>query len=260
MATTPPPIVYTIAGSDSGGGAGIQADLHAIHAMGCHGCSAITCLTAQNSVGVAAVHSPPNDFLRSQLNALLSDLPPMAIKIGMLGNDPETARLIGKTLQKIRTSNDESGDGRKTWVVLDPVMISTSGHSLINDAARESMIRHVCPHADVVSPNKFEAEAFLGRKLLTPRDVESGAKELLKKLACRSVLIKGGHTLIETQNGGDPLAAESSSSVDPVATNEIKSTLEYAQDFLLSSSTFGDPVGEERICDPSQGVWISTRR
>ena len=249
--TPVPPIVYTIAGSDSGGGAGVQADLQAMHAMGCHGCSALTCLTAQNSVGVTAVHTPPIDFLQSQLDALVSDLPPLAIKIGMLGNDPETAKTIGSTLQKIKASQN---DGGRVWVVLDPVMISTSGHKLINDEAKESMIQHVCRFADVITPNKFEAEAFLGRKLLTPSDVESGAKELLQTLGCKAVLIKGGHTLIETQSSSAPEVTGSST------TKEVEATLNYAQDYLLATSEFADPDGEERLCDGSQGVWIRTTR
>ena len=251
----PPPIVYTIAGSDSGGGAGIQADLHAIHSMGCHGCSAITCLTAQNSVGVTAVHTPPIDFLQAQLDALVDDLPPIAIKIGMLGNDPETAKTIGRTLQRIKDNLD---DGDKVWVVLDPVMISTSGHKLINDEAKESMIQHVCRHADVITPNKFEAEAFLGRKLLTTTDVETGAKELLQSFGCKAVLIKGGHTLLETQSSST--STKEMDEMTPSTTNEVQATLQYAQDYLLASAEFADPEGEERLCDGSKGVWIRSTR
>jgi hydroxymethylpyrimidine kinase/phosphomethylpyrimidine kinase len=157
----PPPIVYTIAGSDSGGGAGIQADLHAIHAMNCHGCSAITCLTAQNSVGVTEIHAPPASFLQTQLETLADDLAPMAVKIGMLGTE-ELAKTVGNALTRLK---GEKGNNNKIWVVLDPVMISTSGHKLIDDAAVNTMIQHIFPHADVVTPNKFEAEALLGRKL-----------------------------------------------------------------------------------------------
>ncbi|CAB9513677.1 Hydroxymethylpyrimidine/phosphomethylpyrimidine kinase (Partial), partial [Seminavis robusta] len=91
------PIVYTIAGSDSGGGAGIQADLHALHTMGAHGCSAITCLTAQNSQGVTGVHAPPPEFLAAQLDCLANDLPPVAVKIGMLGTR-ELATVVAETL------------------------------------------------------------------------------------------------------------------------------------------------------------------
>ena len=143
-----PPIVYTIAGSDSGGGAGIQADLHAIHSMKCHGCSAITCLTAQNSVGVTEVHAPPPAFLRKQLDTLTDDMEPQAIKIGMLGTK-ELAEVVGSVLKE-RKEKDDS-----VCVVLDPVMISTSGSKLIDDDAVDAMINNIFPYADVVTPNKF---------------------------------------------------------------------------------------------------------
>lgn len=166
----PPPIVYTIAGSDSGGGAGIQADLHAIHAMKCHGCSAITCLTAQNSVGVTDVHAPPISFLQQQLQTLMDDLPPLAIKIGMLGTK-EIAITVGKILKQLKTNNSK----QKVWVVLDPVMISTSGHKLIDDDAKQAMIEHVFPYADILTPNKFEAEELLGgHEFQSNQDVEQG--------------------------------------------------------------------------------------
>jgi hydroxymethylpyrimidine kinase/phosphomethylpyrimidine kinase len=235
-----PPIVYTIAGSDSGGGAGIQADLHAIRSMKCHGCSAITCLTAQNSVGVTAVHAPPASFLRKQLDTLTDDLRPRAIKIGMLGTE-ELAIVVGEVLKEIKKKD------KNIWVVLDPVMISTSGSKLINDDAIEAMIQNIFPFADVVTPNKFEAEAFLGRELKTPEDVEKGAKDLLA-MGCKAVLIKGGHAL-----------TESSSSGEATASAEVKATLDYAQDYLLSSEM---PPGEgnERLCDGSHGVWLRTNR
>ena len=236
-----PPIVYTIAGSDSGGGAGIQADLHAIHAMNCHGCSAITCLTSQNSVGVTEVHAPPASFLKTTLETLSDDLAPKAVKIGMLGNE-ELAKTVGDALTKLK----EKQGNNKIWVVLDPVMISTSGHKLIDDAAVNAMIQYIFPHADVVTPNKFEAEALLGRKLNTPQDIEEGAKEILQ-MGCKSVLIKGGHTLTEK------------STSESVVSSEVQATLVYAQDYLLSSET---PRGEgdERLCDGPRGVWLRTTR
>jgi hydroxymethylpyrimidine kinase/phosphomethylpyrimidine kinase len=248
-----PPIVYTIAGSDSGGGAGIQADLHAIHAMKCHGCSAITCLTAQNSVGVTSVHAPPASFLKAQLEALTTDLPPYAVKIGMLGNDPTVAETVGAILQEFCKSNNENGNNNKVWIVLDPVMISTSGHKLINDEAKAAMIQHVCPYADIITPNKFEAEAFLGRKLMTPKDIEKGAEELLHSLGCKAVLIKGGHTLVETQKSAD---AEK----EDIASKEVQATLSYAQDYLLSSENVAKNDDDVRLCDGNRGVWMRTRR
>lgn len=219
-----PPVVYTIAGSDSGGGAGIQADLHAIHAMKCHGCSAITCLTAQNSVGVSGVHAPPATFLQQQLNTLLADMPPLAIKIGMLGTQ-ELALAVGDFLKQLCNRK------QKVWVVLDPVMITTSGHKLIDEDAKQAMIQHVFPHADILTPNKFEAEDLVGRKFYSNADVEQGAQDLLK-MGMAAVLIKGGHTL-----------------------KDVK----YAQDYFLSSSPPKTP-GEERLFEQGQGIWLRSSR
>ncbi|OEU20712.1 phosphomethylpyrimidine kinase, partial [Fragilariopsis cylindrus CCMP1102] len=199
------PIVYTIAGSDSGGGAGIQADIHAIHAMGCHGCSAITCLTAQNSKGVTDINVPPAAFLKKQLDSLRDDLSPRAIKIGMLGTR-ELAQVVGDMLKEILQEKKS-----KVWIVVDPVMISTSGSKLLDDDAVEAMIEHIFPFADIITPNKFEAEALLRRKLKSPSDVEIGARELLK-LGCRSVLIKGGHTLLEESSSSSDLDSGDSDS------------------------------------------------
>lgn len=219
--------------------AGIQADLHAIHAMGGHGCSAIAALTAQNSVGVTAVHAPPIDFLKAQLDALVSDLFPVGIKIGMLGTK-EVANLVGEVLKEIKDKS--SSNGSRVWVVLDPVMISTSGSKLIDDDAVDAIIKNVFPYADVVTPNKFEAEALLGRKLKTPEDVQKGAQDILA-MGCKGVLIKGGHTLIDEKD----------------ATSELKTTITYAQDYLLTNEEL--PKEEDRrLCDSASGVWLRTKR
>ena len=167
------PIVYTIAGSDSGGGAGIQADMHAIRSFNCHGCSAITSLTSQNSQGVTNIHTPPSSFLESQLDTLYVDLPPRAIKIGMLGS-MDVTNTVGDFLKKLKNNEGTEKDEEKPFVVVDPVMISTSGHKLITDNVKESMITNVFPYADLITPNKFEAEELLGRKLLNFEDVEQG--------------------------------------------------------------------------------------
>ena len=245
----PPPIVYTIAGSDSGGGAGIQADLHAMHSMNCHGCSAITCLTAQNSCGVTGVHSPPASFLSKQLDTLLEDLPPRAIKIGMLGSR-ELAETVGSFLSRLSGSYGDNGNSNdagekrreKTWVVLDPVMISTSGHKLIDDDAKQAMIDQIFPHADVLTPNKYEAEALLDRKLESPEAIEQGARDLLD-MGVKSVLIKGGHTVADDLKG--PIRPD------------VNATLGYAQDYFLSSIP---PEGEDRLCDGVRGIWLRSDR
>eukprot|EP00977_Amphora_coffeiformis_P027589 scaffold34622_cov162-Amphora_coffeaeformis.AAC.7 len=219
MTTSNKPIVYTIAGSDSGGGAGVQADLHAIHALGGHGCSAITCLTAQNSVGVTAVQYATTEFFQAQLDALTTDLPPAAIKIGMLGTK-ELVEQVGKFVQTIKQQ-------QPVWVVLDPVMISTSGHRLIEQDAQQAMISELFPYVDLLTPNRYEAEALLGRTLTSTADVEQGARDLLK-MGATAVLIKGGHTQEDSP---------------------------YAQDFFLSSA---DLRMEPRNCDG--GVWLRSLR
>jgi len=236
-----PPIVYTIAGSDSGGGAGIQADLHAIKSMGCHGCSAITCLTAQSSVGVKAVHTPDLSFLQTQLETILDDLPPQAIKIGMLGTRSIT-ETVAEFLRKVKKDEKD-----KVWIVLDPVMISTSGSKLLDDDAIDAMIQLIFPLADIITPNKFEAEALLRRELTSPADVVMGARDLLQ-MGCRSVLIKGGHTL-----------TEGTQSDDRDTPKEVQATLKYAQDYLLTAEE-SPSEADERLCDGCRGVWLRTQR
>ncbi|KAL7545397.1 hypothetical protein ACHAWF_008741 [Thalassiosira exigua] len=251
----PPAIVYTIAGSDSGGGAGIQADLRAIHALSggtCHGCSAITCLTAQNSRGVKGVHVPPPAFLREQLSCLEEDLVPRGAKVGMLGSE-ELAEEVGRWLKRLREKS--SRERRAPFVVVDPVMISTSGHKLIDDGAKSALISKVFPFADLVTPNKFEAEELLGRKLATPREVEEGAREILA-MGPGAVLIKGGHSLREAQGGGVEGAS--------ITNGDDDLSAEYAQDYLLASdeaSDEGKPVEDRsRLCDASRGLWLRGRR
>jgi hydroxymethylpyrimidine kinase / phosphomethylpyrimidine kinase / thiamine-phosphate diphosphorylase len=235
-----PPVVYTIAGSDSGGGAGIQADLHAMHSFGCHACCAITCLTAQNSMGVMAVHAPPAAFLQTQLEALQSDLPPSAIKIGMLGTK-ELVLQVAAFIQRIkRNVKEQRGAGNVVWVVLDPVMISTSGSRLMEEDAQQAMVNELFPYIDLLTPNKFEAEALLGssRKLSSRQDVEQAARDLLNlNSLLPAVLIKGGHTL----------------------TNKEET---YAQDYFLSrrNENIDHDDYEPRLCDGHVGVWLQSRR
>jgi len=175
-----PIIAWTIAGSDSGGGAGIQADLATFRDFGVHGCSAITALTAQNSLGVTDIAVTPASHLLAQLSALRDDLPARAVKLGMLA-DAATVALVSDFL--------ENYDGA---VVCDPVMISTSG-SMLQDAAGGRLLRErLLPRADLITPNRPEAEALLGRTLHSRADVEAAAADLLR-LGPRSVLIKGGH-------------------------------------------------------------------
>ena len=171
----------TIAGSDSGGGAGIQADLKTFAALGVHGLSAITALTAQNTRGVTAVHVPPVEFLRAQIDACFEDFDIRAVKIGMLA-----------TIDVIATVADALERHRPGAVVLDPVMVATSGSRLLADDAIDAVRRRLLPLATLVTPNIPEAEALLGHAIADADTAQRAVTEL-KKLGARAVLLKGGH-------------------------------------------------------------------
>ena len=173
--------VLTIAGSDSGGGAGIQADLKTFSAIGCYGMSVITALTAQNTQGVKAIHAVPPAFAVEQIEAVLSDIGADAIKIGML----YSAELIEAVAQALKKHG-----ARK--IVLDPVMVAQSGDKLLQDDAIEAIKTHLMPLADVVTPNLPEASVLCGMPLTQWGDIKSAA-ETLAKYGSRSILIKGGH-------------------------------------------------------------------
>lgn len=173
--------VLTIAGSDSGGGAGIQADLKTFSAIGCYGMSVITALTAQNTQGVKGIHAVPPAFAVEQIEAVLSDIGADAIKIGML----YSAELIEAVAQALKKHG-----ARK--IVLDPVMVAQSGDKLLQDDAIEALKAHLMPLADVVTPNIPEASVLSGMQLTQLSDIKSAA-ETLAKYGSRSILIKGGH-------------------------------------------------------------------
>jgi len=173
--------VLTIAGSDSGGGAGIQADLKTIAANGCYGMSVITALTAQNTVGVSAIHAVPIEFVEAQMDAVLTDIGCDAVKIGMLFS-PELIRTVAEGLRR---------HGVKQ-IVLDPVMVAQSGDPLLQDEAVEALKQYLIPLADIITPNLPEASVLLGRQILALEEIEDAAVELAG-LGCRSVLVKGGH-------------------------------------------------------------------
>jgi hydroxymethylpyrimidine/phosphomethylpyrimidine kinase len=181
LAAAPPPCALTIAGSDSGGGAGIQADLKTFHAHRVHGLSAITAITSQNTRGVDAVHAVPLAHVRSQLAAVFDDFPIAAVKTGMLGN-AAIARLIARELAKRKPA----------WLVVDPVMIATSGARLLDEDALDSLIHGLIPLADILTPNLPEAEALLGRRIRTATQCDAAGVDLLA-LGASAVLLKGGH-------------------------------------------------------------------
>ena len=174
-------IALTIAGSDSGGGAGIQADLKTFAAFGCFGTSAIVAITAQNTLGVRAVHAVPAEVIQSQLDALADDLPPDACKTGMLAT-AELVHLVADTIAARRWSR----------YVLDPVMVASSGDRLLEEDAIGALRERLVPLATCVTPNLDEAELLTG---LSVRDPEAmvRAGEALLEIGARAVLVKGGH-------------------------------------------------------------------
>ena len=177
----PAGIALTIAGSDSGGGAGIQADLKTFHARGVHGLSAITAITSQNTQGVSAVHAVPQKHIRSQLAAVFDDFSIDAVKTGMLGTAAVT-RLVAH----------EMATRQPAWLVVDPVMIATSGARLLDEDAIDALITELIPLADVLTPNLPEAEALLGHRIRTEKQCHAAGAALLA-MGARSVLLKGGH-------------------------------------------------------------------
>lgn len=175
------PIAVTVAGSDSGGGAGIQADLKTFSALGVYGASVITALTAQNSKTVSAIHEVPADFIAAQIDAVFSDLDVGAVKIGMLGNAKAIAA-VAAGLERYRARN----------VVLDPVMAATSGEKLSRVEALDAL-RKLIARANVVTPNLPEAAALLDAPQARNEDEMLRQAQTLLALGADAVLIKGGH-------------------------------------------------------------------
>jgi hydroxymethylpyrimidine/phosphomethylpyrimidine kinase len=173
--------VLSIAGSDSGGGAGIQADLKTFSALGCFGMTAITAVTAQNTCGVSAIHSLPVDLLAKQIEAVITDIGVDAVKIGML-HTPAVVRAVANELPTFAD----------VPTILDPVMVATSGDKLIDDDTISVLVRELFPHCELITPNLDEASVLLGWPVREATDLERAILSL-KALGCRSVLLKGGH-------------------------------------------------------------------
>lgn len=173
----------TIAGSDCSGGAGIQADLKTMMANGVYGMSAITALTAQNTTGVAAIMNVTPEFLEQQLDCILTDIFPDAVKIGMV-SDKDLIRVIAGKLRQYQPNH----------VVVDPVMVATSGARLIADDAVEVLQRELFPLATVLTPNIPEAEVLWGAEIDSKEMMERAAEEIGRKYGC-GVLLKGGHSI-----------------------------------------------------------------
>ena len=188
--------VLSIAGSDSGGGAGIQADLKTFSALGCYGMTAITAITVQNTLGVSALHSVPVDILRGQIDAVVEDIGVDAVKIGMLAT-PEVVHTVADALRRHAIAK----------VVLDPVMVATSGDRLMAEETKDVLVRELFPLATVVTPNLDEASLLIGRTITGIDGLEEAARDLLA-MGAPAVVVKGGHLpgewvvdLLATQSG-----------------------------------------------------------
>lgn len=176
-----PPCVLTIAGSDSGGGAGIQADLRTFASLGTHGLCVVTAVTAQNTRTVAAIETLPPRTVAAQLDAVFADFDVRAIKLGMLAT-PAIVRAVARTLNA----------HARVPVVLDPVLVATTGAQLARGDLAAPIRRHLLARADLVTPNIPEAESLLGRRLSATADLPAAAEQLIE-LGARAVLLKGGH-------------------------------------------------------------------
>ncbi len=173
--------VLTIAGSDSGGGAGIQADLKTFAALGCYGMSAITALTAQNTVGVQGIHAVPAEFLKAQIQSVVEDIGVDAVKIGML-HAPGIVDVVAWAIDHYQLTN----------VVFDPVMVATSGDRLIANETVQVLVRELFPRVTVITPNLDEAALLLERPIPNAEALDTAAHDLLQ-MGVKAVLLKGGH-------------------------------------------------------------------
>ncbi len=198
MAPRSTPVAISIAGSDSGGGAGIQADLKAFAALGVHGTTAITAITAQNTVGVTAIHPIPPEIVIAQVRAVADDIGIDAVKVGMLGD--------ATTIAAVATALD--GLAAEVPVVVDPVMVSESGAALLAEEARDALIELILPRADVLTPNLPEARKLAGLE----RDLDADPVRLaaaVRALGPAAVVVTGGHadgTDLLDDGSGDPVA------------------------------------------------------
>lgn len=173
----------TIAGSDSSGGAGIQADIKTMTCNGVYAMSAITALTAQNTTGVTAIQEVSPDFLKEQIKDVVTDIFPDAVKTGMVSSSA-LIRIIAGSIKEFNLKN----------IVVDPVMIATSGAKLISDEAIETLEKELLPLSTVITPNIPEAQVLSGSKITSEKEMQDAAKIISKKFSC-AVLVKGGHNL-----------------------------------------------------------------
>jgi len=248
------PRALTIAGSDSGGGAGIQADLKTFASLGVHGMSAVTAITAQNTVGVVKIHDVPVDVIKAQIRVVMEDIGVDAVKTGMLHSE-EIVIAVAEELKNV-----------KSPLVVDPVMIAKSGAILLKPEAVEAVKREIIPIAKVITPNRREAEYLAETKIRSLDDVRKVARKL-SELGPEAVIVKGGHMPIEGEcidllywNGffksfsgpyiesrtdhGTGCTFSSAIAAELAKGKGLIEALEVAKKFIIKSITFGLPVGK----------------
>ncbi len=247
--------VLTIAGSDSGGGAGIQADLKTITLLGGYGMSVVTAVTAQNTLGVSGIHEIPPEFVAQQLEAVIPDIGVDAAKTGMLGSS-RVLGIVCRKLRKFRVPN----------LVVDPVMVSKNGARLLNPEAEDALRRELIPLAAVVTPNIPEAEVLTGRRIRTPKEMREAAVRI-RKMGARRVLIKGGHLpgpaidllydgerfqefeeeRVQTSHThGTGCTLSAAIAVELGKGNDLRGSVAAAKQFLTAAIRMATPLGQGR--------------
>ncbi|MEX0683696.1 MAG: bifunctional hydroxymethylpyrimidine kinase/phosphomethylpyrimidine kinase [Dehalococcoidia bacterium] len=226
-----PPTVLSIAGSDPSGGAGIQADLKTVSALGCYGMAVITALTAQNTLAVTGIHEAPADFVALQIDTIYADIAPDAVKTGMLANAAIIEVVAAKALEHSFRN-----------LVVDPVMVAKSGDRLLRQDAVQAMRAKLVPLAHVLTPNLPEAEDLLGRTLASDDDVRRAARDL-NALGARNVVMKGGHregdTVIDLLFDGESFHEFSGLRIQTTSTHGTGCTFASA---IASFLARGEPV------------------
>ena len=242
------PLVMTIAGSDSGGGAGIQADLKTFAAFGVFGTSAVTAITAQNTLGVTAVQAIDLTIIEAQIEAIISDIGVDAVKIGMLAST-EIVALVALKLREYGLVN----------VVVDPVMVATSGDRLLQDSAVESLSKLLIPLATVVTPNLDEVQALTGRRVESLDDMKRAARQI-HKMGAQNVLVKGGRfvegRMLDVLYDGESLTVFSDELIETTSTHGTGCTLSSA---IAAGLAHGRPV-TEAIADAKAYLTETLRR
>ena len=224
--------VLTIAGSDSSGGAGIQADLKTMIMNGVFGMSAVTALTAQNTIGVSGILAVDGDFLRRQIDAVFEDIVPDAVKIGMLSS-PECMKAVAGKLAQYKPAH----------IVIDPVMFAKNGDPLMNPASVGTLIETVLPFAEVLTPNVPEAQYLADMEIRTPEDMEEAARRIYAK-GCRNVLVKGGKNIagaVEVLFDGETCHRIENEQINTTSTHGPGCTLSSA---IASNLALGHSVPE----------------